>query len=357
MKYYLHRISHELRWSDPLLKEKNLLSIGWAGFAASDYWSPEPQDMSHIPQNVGIYCEEQGWRISRSRFGLQRFLQMREGDRVVVPTWGAFHVYEVTDDECLVARDIEQELRNLKSWSGKCAFVEGEYLKESNGKKDKTTTVDVDLGFFRRVKKIQREISRAGYADAALTSRMKVRQTNVEITKLSASIDKAIEAFKKERPINLREIVLKECATHVRTAILEKLNPDKFESLIKLFFEHQGASAIIPSKKEKDKQGDADVIATFELLKLIVYVQAKHHEGETDRWAVEQIESYRDNKIEAMTGDEYSRTAWVISTAESFSEGCENLAKRENVRLIDGIKFAELLLDAGIEQLDHLMGA
>ena len=355
MKYYLHRISHKLEWSDPLLKERNLLSVGWAGFAASDYWSPEPQDMSHIPQNVGIYCEEQGWRISRSRFGLQRFLQMREGDRVVVPTWGAFHVYEVTDDECLVARDIEQELRNLKSWSGKCAFVEGEYLKESNGKRDKTTTVD--LGFFRRVEEVQKEIPRAGYADAALTSRMKVRQTNVEITGLSESIENAINAFKEERPINLREIVFEKCAESVRKTILEKLNPDKFESLIKLFFERQGASVEIPLKNEKDKQGDADVIATFELLKLIVYVQAKHHDGKTDDWAVQQIDSYRDNKIEAMNGDEYSRIAWVISTAERFSEGCENLAKKENVRLINGIKFAELLLDAGIEQLDHLMGA
>ena len=353
MRYYLHRISHKLEWSDPLLKEKNLLSIGWAGFAASDYWSPEPQDMSHIPQNVGIYCEEQGWRISRSRFGLQRFLQMREGDRVVVPTWGAFHLYEVTDNKCLVAPDIEKELQNLKSWSGKCAFIEDEYLKESNEENNQTTTVD--LGFFRRVEEVQREIPRAGYADAALTSRMKVRQTNAEITDLSESINNAINAFKEQRPINLREIVLEECTESVRKTILKKLTPDKFEGLIKLFFKHQGADAIIPPKNEQDKQGDADVIATFELLKFIVYVQAKHHDGETDDWAVEQIESYRDNKIGAMTGDEYSRTAWVISTAESFSEDCENLAKRENVRLIDGIKFAELLLDAGIEQLDHLV--
>ncbi len=355
MKYYLHRISHELRWSDPLLKEKNLLSIGWAGFAASEDWSRGPQDLSHIPENVEIYCKKQGWKSSRSRFGLQRFLQMRQGDRVVVPTWGAFHVYEVTDNKCLVAPDIEKELQNLKSWSGKCAFIEDKDLKESNEEKNKTTTVD--LGFFRRVEKVQREIPRVGYADAALTSRMKVRQANVEITDLSNNIEEAINAFKAKRPINLREIVLEECAKSVRETILKKLNPDKFEGLIKLFFKHQGADAIIPPKNEKDKQGDADVIATFELLKFIVYVQAKHHDGETDDWAVEQIESYRDNKIGAMTGDEYSRTAWVISTAESFSEDCENLAKRENVRLIDGIKFAELLLDAGIEQLDHLMGA
>lgn len=355
MRYYLHRISHKLGWSDPLLKEGNLLSIGWADFAASEYWLPDPQDMSHIPENVERYYEKEGWKIPRQRFGLQRFLQMKHGDRVIVPTWGAFHVYEVTDNKCLVAPDIEKNLQYLKSWSGKSAFIGDKYLKESNGEKNKPTTVD--LGFFRRVKEVQREIPRAGYADAALTSRMKVRQTNVEITDLSANVEKAINAFKEKRPINLREIVHEKCANDVRETILEKLNSDTFEKLIKLFFERQGANVIIPPKNEKDKQGDADVIATFELLKLIVYVQVKHHDGKTDDWAVQQIHSYRDNKIEAMTGDEYTRTAWVISTAKSFSEGCENLAKMENVRLIDGIKFAELLLDAGMEQMDHSTGA
>ena len=353
MRYYLHRISHKLEWSDPLLKDENLLSIGWADFAASEYWSPDPQDMSHIPKNVGKYYEEEGWDIPRQRFGLQRFLQMTQEDRVIVPTWGAFHVYEVADNKCLVTSDIEKNLQDLKSWSGKSAFIENKYLMEANGEKNKTA---IDLGFFRRVKEVQREIPRAGYADAALTSRMKVRQANVEITDLSKNIEEAIKAFKSGRPINLREIVLEECAPNVHKTILEKLTPDKFEKLIKLFFERQGANVEIPSKNEKDKQGDADVIAAFELLKLIVYVQAKHHDGKTDDWAVQQIHNYRDNKNEAMS-DEYIRTAWVISTAKMFSEDCEDLAKKENVRLINGIKFARLLLDAGMEQLDHSTGA
>ena len=46
-----------------------------------------------------------GWEKLRSRFGLQRFLQMDVGDRVVVPSWGTFHVFDVVSDERLIAGD------------------------------------------------------------------------------------------------------------------------------------------------------------------------------------------------------------------------------------------------------------
>lgn len=354
MKCYLHRISKEVGWSNPLLKERNFLSIGWADFATSEYWLPDQNDISRIAESVAKCWQDYGWDVPRARFGLQRFLQMEKGDRVIVPTWGAFHVYEVADNECLVAADIEESVQNLKSWSGKCPFVKGGYLTEHDGQHKEQNKLD--LGFFRRVTKVQRAIPRSGYADAALTSRMKVRQTNVEITDLQQSIDRAISAFKTQRPINLREIVLEKCAAKVREAIVTELTPNRFEKLIESYFKRQGADAMIPAKNERGKEGDADVVATFNTLNLIVNVQAKHHQGETNDWAVQQIDNYRDNKSEAMTGDEFTQVAWVISTAENFSENCKELARTEGVRLIDGNEFGKMLLDTGMEQLDHLMG-
>ena len=57
-----------------------------------------------------------GWQKMRSRFSLQRFLEMNVGDRVVVPSWGTFHVYEILSDERLIADDLD--LRGLKTWEG-----------------------------------------------------------------------------------------------------------------------------------------------------------------------------------------------------------------------------------------------
>ena len=340
MKYYLHRISHHAEWSWPLLEERQLLSIGWAEFGSQSGFLPQHQDdWSRVPETIeGAHGK---WK---TRFGLQRFLEMEQGDRVVVPAWGAFHVYEVADNERLVPAQVGDLVTNLEKWKENNAAIRDGYLTEQNEEGSKK----IDLGFFRRVTPIARDIPRGGYADAALTRRMKVRQANVEVTDLHKNIEEAIVAYEKKRPINLRCLVLDGCAGIVRDTILSKQDPEKFEKLIQSYLEHQGASTEIPAKNERDKDGDADVIATFESLNLIIYVQAKHHEGETDSWAVDQINRYKDYKNNKGIDDEFTRVAWVCSTAESFSEECRNLAKREGVRLIDGMEFARMLLDAGI---------
>ena len=302
-----------------------------------------------VPKHQGDWSKIAITVEGRQRFCLQRFLQMEQGDRVVVPTWGAFHLLEITDSERLAPTQIEDELKGLRNWQNHCAVIREGYIR----------TVDendssVDLGFFRRVKKIGFDIPREGYADAALTSRMKVRQANVKITDLSESIEDAISRYKAQRPINLRRQVLEKCGSAVRDTILDFQNPDQFEKLIMRYFECQGANAEIPAKNERGKKGDADIVATFESLKLIVYVQAKHHDGETGEWAVEQIKQYADDKTCGGLDEEFTQLTWVVSTAEQFSETCQNLARKNQVRLIDGNEFARMLLDTGIERLQGL---
>ena len=53
-----------------------------------------------------------------------------------------------------------------------------------------------------------------------------------------------------------------------------------------------------------------------------------------------------------MKGDDgYNRVAWVVSSAESFDDKCKNSAQSADVRLVNGLEFAEMLLDVGIEDL------
>lgn len=344
MPYYLHRISHHKEWSYPLLAERNLLSYGWSHFAAQPNFVARHQaaDWTDVPDAVA-----QEWGQVTQRFALQRFLQMNDGDRVIVPTWKAFHVYEIADDERRVPTDIEEDLIGLESWNGTTAVIRDGYLAEIVGDE----SPNIDLGFFRRVRSIARNISREGYADAALMSRMKAQQANLNIDDLQESVEHAIAQFQAQQPINVRHLIMQECAPVVRETILGNVSPRKFEQLIKLWFQHQGFSAEIPPRNEHGKEGDADIIATFESLKLIVYVQAKRHDGQTNAWAVEQIQKYKEYKSRNGDDDEYTRVPWVISTAEEFSRDCEEQARNARVRLIDGIEFATMLLDSGIEKL------
>lgn len=86
----------------------------------------------------------------------------------------------------------------------------------------------------------------------------------------------------------------------INKIIDDRLTPDKFEQLVKWYLKQIGASDVyIPSKNEKGKNdgADADVIATFENLKVrLIYVQVKYHKGCTSDWAIKQISEYKVQK-------------------------------------------------------------
>jgi len=180
---------------------------------------------------------------------------------------------------------------------------------------------------------------------------MKIRTTNAYITDLKNSVERAIEASKQKRPINLHAQILEAASPAILEQVRTCLNPDKFEALIKWYFQRVGASeAYIPSKNESGKEGDADVIAIFEPLKTVFYNQVKFHSGETSKWALEQIKAYKDSK-ERMD-DGYSKIYWVVSSADDFSEECYALATDSKVQLINGPHLAQMLLEVGLSDLD-----
>ena len=140
-----------------------------------------------------------------------------------------------------------------------------------------------------------------------------------------------------------------------RILIHEELAPDKFESLIKWYFKRVRASEVdIPSKNESDKEGDVDIIATFEPIKVLVYVQAKFHDpgSQTDEWAVEQIQAYVEHRDNSQEDDGYAKVLWVVSTCDDFTDDCMKMAKAKGVTLINGREFARMLIDAGFAGLD-----
>ena len=68
-------------------------------------------------------------------------------------------------------------------------------------------------------------------------------------------------------------------------------------ALAKWYMEKLGATVEVPAKNSTStEEGDADVIAYFEPVKLVILIQVKKHQGNTDSWAVEQISNYKKNK-------------------------------------------------------------
>jgi len=337
-QYWLHRISHVMDVSYPLLDE-GYLSIGFSDLSESDFIEYCLDDWEHFDE----YFQDVWGVIPRSRHTLWRFIyEMNRGDWVIIPSWGEFHIFEIIDERTYLPSEIN--IDELVSWNDV-------KIKRSRDKRlyyqDKDKAL-VDLGFFRKVKPVSEEISRSKYADSALTARMKVRQTNVNISDLEKSIISALKSFKDKKPINLQSEIIDSSLDAVIKTIRKSLNPDKFERLIQQYFLNIGATkAEIPAKNESDKLGDADIVSTFENLRTIYYVQAKFHQGETDSYALDQIDEYVQYKNESLD-DGYTKIAWVITSANRFTDESIETGKELNIQLIDIQSFARMILESGI---------
>ena len=339
MNYWLHRITggeNAYPYAYQLLFAHNYLSIGWSEFSEDSF-------VERIKQNGEETFNEafKDWGYPRNRWNLWRFImEMKKGDIVVVPTPNEFSVYEICDDEVLSNESIDKSI--YEDWNEqKISYNKDRYLYNTEGQ-------FVDLGFYRRVKPIETNISREKYADQYLYSRMKIQQTNADISDLHSSIENAIEYYRQGKPINLKDKIVEETSEAILKIIRKYTNDSKFEDLVEWYLESLGAKIEKPSKNvSRTEEGDADRVGIFENIKTTIMVQVKKHEGDTDDWAIQQIKAFKKNHD---YGD-YFTQMWVISSCDKFSEEAQQLASVFNVRLINGLEFAKMILDVGLEGL------
>jgi hypothetical protein len=351
MNYWLHRISHHGDIAYPLFLE-GYLTIGFSDFANQEFID----DLLNVKDDnlAWTQFEEhifEKWKYKpRTRYSLWRFVhEFKKGDTVLVPGWREFYLYKIVSERPQLISELPDEVlpkANLESLQK----VGGLLLKEGE---------TIDLGFFWRVEPIlENGVSRNDYADAALTARMKIRGTNSKISDLEESIKKSQDHAERQVPIHLYSILSDEYNMDLLGIIKKEMNPDKFEKLIHWYFQRVGATDVwIPAKNERNKEGDADVIAVFEPIKTIIYVQAKFYNGETGTHSIDQIASYLAHKEkqekteEEFSSKEYSHITWVITTGTFKEQEILRFAEENDVKLFDGMQFSQMLLDAGFQGL------
>ena len=336
--YWLHRITggrNGYNFAHDLLENENLISIGWSDFSDDIF-------AENVIKNgicvIDQKYNERKWELSRNRWNLFRFLhKMQKGDLVLVPSWKSFSVYEIADDIVFSnsSLTIDSKKHNVLL-KDKCFYSE-------NGE-------PIDVGFYRKVKPIALNIPRDQFVQQKLVSRLKIRQTNANINDLESEIKTALQAYNENRPINLREEIIQSSVTNILKQIREKIDANKFEKLVKWYLTSIGAKFVeIPAKNSLPKEkGDADIVAYFEALKLIIMVQVKKHVGVTSPWAIQQIKLYQEN---AQFDDDYTTLMWVVSSCDDYSDEAKTLAQENSVRLINGPEFARLIVENGVSNL------
>ena len=344
MNYWLHRITggdNAARLSYPLFKKEEgdiaWISIGWSDFSNEESLRRIQGDESGFDR----LFEEAGWGRPKNRFNLRRFVrEMKQGDEVIVPLPWTFTICRIVDDAIYTIQDFPKDL--LVDCYGNPVTIRDNYLCDKDGN-------DIDLGFFRKVEILLKDIPRSDYARQDLHSRMKIRQTNALITDLRESIEIAKQQFIEKRPINLKATLQAEMGPVALAKMSELLNADSFENLVRKYLESMGGKLRVPNKNESTSEmGDADVEAYFEKIGVVIMAQVKKHDEKTDSWAVEQIKAYGKNH----QYDNWIAILWVVSTCNDYSKEAKELAAKSQdgtVRLITGLEFAKMVLDAGLD--------
>lgn len=337
--YWLHRCTcgdNAWPFTHELLVKHDIISIGW-----SDFSDIEHQEKLSNGDTFDKVFEEEGWGLPRNRYNLWRFInEMKEGDIVVVPLNGEFSIYKIADNLVYNNETFDQNL--WVNWSGEKAKLNSEgFPAYADGR-------IIDMGFYRKVIPVVQNLPRGDYAKQPLYSRMKIRTTNADITDLADGVE---QAMNQKEPINLKTSFVSESAKILCKQMQELLNDQKVEELVSWYFKSLGASVYAPPKNSATtEEGDADVIATFDRLNNhTILIQVKAHQWYTDEWAVEQICSYSDTfKCDL---EERTTQLWVISTCEDFTEKTKLLAEEKGVHLVNGLAFAEMLIDNGLYSL------
>lgn len=336
--YFIHRISHEWEISYPLL-DMGYLSIGWSSYLDSDI-------LERIETGGESAFNDFMWEKKntyRSRWNLWYFFQFKEGDYIVIPLFDKkFSICEVTGKPTSI---LALKGKTIKVTEEKSAPVGDNGIVGSDGRR-------YDIGFIVPVKEIK--CMPRAYADASLVSRMKIRQTNARIDDLASSVNEALES---DGPVNIHEKIMFSVSDSLKETIKKYITPDDLEEVVRWYFLKKGADrAWIPAKNEAGKENgaDVDVIAEFEDLGLVYYVQVKNHWGETGDWAVNQISEYNRQKQDGRDGITY--IPWVVTMANEYSGTAVELSKESGVRLINGDEFVEMILNVGLDGIENAIG-
>ena len=302
--YWLHRASYEGGLN--ILEAENKLTIGF-----SDATQSKDMDKAIESKDYDLfrraYRDVYNGNIERTKNNLWRFLvEMQKDDVVVVPCPWGFYICRVRGDATKCNRE------------------------------------NYDLGWERDVELLSKKPKspRESYAKAGLLSRMKCRQTTLCIDDLKDDVDLAI---KQQPPFDF----IGDVAEVMLGKLKEQGSPEGFESYVASAFEAMGAEVEILPRNYSGKKGDCDVEAVFPFIKLVISVQCKKHDGITDDFAVEQINSYQ--AWERRGNQEgWNYWKWVVTTAEEFSEKAVKIASFKNIRLVTGIEFCRMLLNTGL---------
>jgi len=252
------------------------------GYAAIG-WSDCEFDKDNIDATISNVEEKYKGLSGRHKGVIRRFLTISKGDIVLVPCYKGFYMGYATGeyrhlDEC-VKPDDRANVRVV------------EFIKDENGeplyykREGKNTALSTKIGSRHLLLEIRDEI-------------LKKEINNYINAKEDISIENRICNYEnKER--DLLKTKIKEALNDYSKIWLDAKGVG-FEKLVSNLFETEGYDTYILSKRTGGSGiADADILAIKRSrlstkFNEVIYIQAKHHNGETGIWGYEQIKAFKE---------------------------------------------------------------
>lgn len=282
--------------------------IGWGQFQLCKFTTADEffEHLDSTQQSVG-----------RSGNQLRRFIEVKQGDLIVVPAPARIYIGVATG---------KKRFCTNKPWGEN--QIEVTFPCDAENEPISIARTDLKQGLQSRLR-IRLTVADLDYFKDEIIERYNDIKNNVSSGALSKINEKAgekLEQFKVKLLDNLRN----------RNHYLEA-GGQGLEHLVKELLEIEGYTAVIPSKQSHEVGVDVDIEAhsrnpfiTQELL-----IQVKDHVGYTDKHAIEQI-------AKAKKEDDCYR--WVVSLAD-FSKDAKDCAVKFNVKLMSGDEFVDWLAE------------
>ena len=175
----------------------NLLYKGYLTIGFSEFTSPEM--IAKVRNGDSDYLNAKfrelwGEGAHRRKNALKNFLSMGTGDTVVVLLWGNFCLCKIIGEQPLVIADAYS--KGLAYWHGKAVGKGDNWLYREDGS-------SCDLGFGHKVEMISVEISKAKFADAALSKRIKSDKRTPTSTIWHRTLEIVLVAIRTAMPMLL----------------------------------------------------------------------------------------------------------------------------------------------------------
>jgi restriction system protein len=305
------------------LINQNQIGYGWENINFSIYSSDE--DL------IEDGFKKQGYNLGRKTKQIKRYFNLKKDDIVIVPVSGAIAIGIVKGLKTYHKTPVEGYSNNR---------IDVKYLSSNDGnmfipRKSLTT---------------------------ALQSRLKIRMTIAILNEFKDEIKKHITSLNKgELHTWAKEVEKKEsdAVDLFKKELLIRLQNGKkiglssggygLEKLVKELLEIQGYQARISAKNASSGIDDIDVIATKtnELTSDVegLFLQVKHHNGNTNNWGIEQLKAYD------ISNDDYAFYRKILITTGELSDIDKKLAHDNNIIVIEGIILVDWIYD-NIEKLD-----